>query len=63
MIKISLAIPRDNERMVVDLFHLNGFKYELVRRHEEPSLIVVEVDEASMEKFNPRESLVPIATA
>jgi len=64
MIKISFAIPRDHAQLFADYVHLNGFKFELVRKADGPSVVIVEVDAATVnEAFNPHDSIAPVASA
>jgi len=63
MIKISFAIPRDHARLFADYVHLNGFKFEVVNKTDGPSVVIVEIDQATLgAAFNPHESIAPVAS-
>ena len=63
MIKISLAVPRDNANLVKDLFHLNGFTCKVELRGEEPAQLVIDIDEEAIAAFKPHETIAPRANA
>lgn len=63
MIKITLVVPRDHANLVKDLFHLNGYLCKVELRGEEPAHLFIEVNEAGMAAFDPRETLKPRASA
>ena len=63
MIKLSFAIPRDHVRLFSDYVHLNGYKFEVVHKNDGPSVVIVELDAATVgAAFNPHESIAPVAS-
>jgi hypothetical protein len=64
MIKLSFAIPRDHARLFADYVHLNGYKFEMVNKVDGPTIIIVELNAATVgAAFNPHESIAPVASA
>ena len=61
-LKLSLAVPRDNLRLVADLIHLNGYKFE-VEMTDGPAIIRIHLNDApATAKFDPRETIKPVAS-
>lgn len=63
MMKLSLAVPRVHVQLIADLIHLNGHKFELEFKGEEPVIIRIHVADAAVAAFDPRETIKPVANA